>query len=573
LFGYAECTVVDTEFSQPAGERPRPKVLVARELASGKVHRLYGDALLGQRRPPYPIGPDALVVAFQATAEISVHIAMGWQDPANLLDLRIEFLNYTNGHIRPNGTGLIGASMFFGLPVMDVGEKEANRELAICDKLLSNNEWKQLVDYCESDVDATCSLLRKMEPHIDLERALLRGRYMIAAAHIEDAGIPLDVEMLARFKARWDGIRSHIIDRIDAQYRVFENGHFRAQLWEKWLQQNRIPWPRLATGTMALDDDTFRQQAKAYSAVAPMQELRQMLGQLHLNKLAVGADGRNRTQLWPFAARTGRNQPSNSKFIFGPSRWIRGLIRPTPGHVVAYIDWAQQEFGIAAALSGDTAMIHAYESGDPYLAFAIQARAAPSNATKKSHRAIRNQFKECAIGTLYSMGPMTLAERTGLVLPYAADLLRLHHVTYPQYWRWADRVVDYALMHSHLYTSYGWNLLVGPDAKPASLRNFPMQGNGAEMLRLACCLAIERGVKVIAPVHDALLIEASVGDMVEAIVTARRAMADASRMVTGAFELRSEVKVFRHPMRFQGDDDVPVMWLTVQQILRELEGK
>ena len=34
-----------------------------------------------------------------------------------------------------------------------------------------------------------------------------------------------------------------------------------------------------------------------------------------------------------------------------------------------------------------------------------------------------------------------------------------------------------------------------------------MQANGAEMLRLACCLAIERGVKVCAPVHDAILID------------------------------------------------------------------
>ena len=39
-----------------------------------------------------------------------------------------------------------------------------------------------------------------------------------------------------------------------------------------------------------------------------------------------------------------------------------------------------------------------------------------------------------------------------------------------------------------------------------SLRNFPMQGNGAEMLRLACCPATERGIEVCAPVHDAVLI-------------------------------------------------------------------
>jgi DNA polymerase I len=49
---------------------------------------------------------------------------------------------------------------------------------------------------------------------------------------------------------------------------------------------------------------------------------------------------------------------------------------------VAYIDWSQQEFGIAAALSGDIAMQAAYGSGDPYLDFAKQAGAVPRHATK-----------------------------------------------------------------------------------------------------------------------------------------------------------------------------------------------
>jgi hypothetical protein len=34
-----------------------------------------------------------------------------------------------------------------------------------------------------------------------------------------------------------------------------------------------------------------------------------------------------------------------------------------------------------------------------------------------------------------------------------------------------------------------------------------MQGNGAEMLRIACIFLTEAGIRVCAPVHDALLIE------------------------------------------------------------------
>ena len=56
-----------------------------------------------------------------------------------------------------------------------------------------------------------------------------------------------------------------------------------------------------------------------------------------------------------FGDKTGRNQPSSNKFIFGSSVWLRSLIKPAEGWGIAYIDWSQQEFGIAAALSGDEA--------------------------------------------------------------------------------------------------------------------------------------------------------------------------------------------------------------------------
>jgi hypothetical protein len=103
--------------------------------------------------------------------------------------------------------------------------------------------------------------------------------------------------------------------------------------------------------------------------------------------LAIGPDGRNRTGLSPFRARTGRNQPSNAKFVFGPSRWLRSLIKPEPGRAVAYIDYGQQEHGIGAALSGDEAMQAAYRSGDPYLAFGKQCGAIPPDGTKATHAA------------------------------------------------------------------------------------------------------------------------------------------------------------------------------------------
>jgi DNA polymerase I len=71
---------------------------------------------------------------------------------------------------------------------------------------------------------------------------------------------------------------------------------------------------------------------------------------------------------------TGRNQPSNTKFIFGPGSWLRGLIKPKEGYGIAYMDYSQQEFAIAAALATRTCRKPICRAG-----------AVPEGATKKTH--------------------------------------------------------------------------------------------------------------------------------------------------------------------------------------------
>jgi hypothetical protein len=344
---------------------------------------------------------------------------------------------------------------------------------------------------------------------------------------------------------------------------------FSAARFAAWLSWNEIPWPWLESGALDLSDDTFREMARAYPAVAPLRELRHALSQLRLNDLAVGSDGRNRCLLSAFRARTGRNQPSNSGFIFGPSCWLRALIRPEPGRALAYVDWEQQEFGIAAALSGDERMREAYTSGDPYLAFAKQAGAVPATATKESHKAERDRFKVCALAVQYGMGERSLARKIGRPEAEARRLLELHRQTYPTFWRWSQAAVDHAMLHGWLQTVFGWRIHVGPEANPRSLANFPMQANGAEMLRLACCLATERGITVCAPVHDAILVEGPATEIGSVVEATQAAMREASAVVLSGFELRTDAKIVGPGDRYLDPRGVK-MRQTVQELLAEL---
>jgi DNA polymerase I len=576
---YRYIVAADTEFhfgghasfdeAKRSGERQRAVCLVAKELRSRKVWRIWrGES---GPRPPFPIGPDALFVAFYASAEFGSFRDWGWPDPVNILDLYVEFRARTNGLTTPAGSGLVGALVYFGLDTIGAQEKDALRLRIISGGPWSGEEQQQILDYCQSDTAALERLLPAMLPRIDLPRALLRGRFMPAAAAMEWTGVPIDVPKLSLLRESWTGIQDALIRAIDADYGVFDGRSFRADRWARFLISHNIPWPTRENGGLDLDSDTFRQMAKAYPVVAPIHELRHALSQLRLEDLAVGSDGRNRTILSAFRARTGRNQPSNSAFIFGPSVWLRGLIRPPPGMALAHIDYKTQEFAIIAALSGDTAMQAAYGSADVYIAFGKQCGKLPADATEESHAAERQLFKQCVLGIGYGMEERTLALRIGQPLIVARELIRAYRETYRVCCEWSDAAVDHAMLHNSIHTVFGWPLHVGENPNPRSLRNFPAQANASEMLRLACCFTIGRGVEVCAPVHDALVILSPLDRLEVDIATTRAAMAEASRAVLGGFEVKTDVKVTRYPDRY-ADKRGAVMWERVMGLIAQRMG-
>jgi DNA polymerase I-like protein with 3'-5' exonuclease and polymerase domains len=246
------------------------------------------------------------------------------------------------------------------------------------------------------------------------------------------------------------------------------------------------------------------------------------------------------------------------------------LIQPRKGFAIAYIDWSQQEFGIAAALSGDPKMKEAYLSGDPYLAFAKQAGAVPPDATKKTYPIERSQYKECVLATQYGMGAESLAQRLKQPTLRAKQLLDIHRRVYKKFWSWSDNVYNNTVNNNRLNTLFGWQMIVPQDINPRSLRNFPMQANAAEMLRIACILMVQRGIQLCAPIHDAVLIEATEETIDEQVSIAQECMEQASLIVLGDFTLTSDAKIIKHPGRFLEDDAEP-FWNTVISIYEQIK--
>jgi DNA polymerase I len=378
---FRRVVVWDSEFqTEPVGRQPAPVSAAWRDLRSRREGCLFRGEFGSE--PPFPIDDDTLMVCYYASAEHGTSIALGWPRARHTLDLFIEFSNLTNGLPLPHGRGLVGAMSYFGLDYP--GDK--GRMIPIINRGNWNREEvEDIKRYNLIDVDGTERLMLTMYPLLDQPRALYRGLFTPTAADMEWRGVPVDMRDLTRLRRHWTDIQDRLIVRINRNYGLYDGRTFKEDAFVRWLEIEGIPWPRLDSGRLALDDSVFRAIGKTYpDRIGPLRELRHALSQLRLEALAVGEDGRNRTLTSYFRARTSRSQPSNSKSIFGTSVWLRSLITPVPGMGLIASDYEQQEPGTGAGLSHDPVMRRAYQIGDFYLGFAVEAKAAtgrPSSAT------------------------------------------------------------------------------------------------------------------------------------------------------------------------------------------------
>ena len=542
------------------------------------------------------------------------------------------------------------------------------RQLAMRGGPYTAAERLALLDYCQSDVDALARLLPAMLPQIDLPRALLRGRYMAAAARMEWTGVPIDADALARLRESWERIKARLIAAVDRDYGVFvpadqrtinpespsappswrrptsgastrtgwptpwitsgseereangevcrgrsrkarqatgltvsridqwedaghdyasypgldvtarelageypalgigpgytaEDGYddtdyagrlwdllrgtddepsrrsmtptclreaaemvastpdaertasgpmrFSAERWAAYLARKGIPWPRLESGALALDDDTFREMARAYPAeVGPIRELRHALSQLRLNELAVGTDGRNRCLLSAFGSRD-RPQPTEQRqFIFGPSAWLRSLIRPEPGPGRGLRRLVRAGVGHCRRPVRRPAHAGGLPVRRPLLWLRQACRRRAARRHEEDARREREQFKVVALGVLYGLSAEGLARKLNVPPCHGRELLRMHQQTFRAFWDWSDQIE----MRRRCSPAACGPCSAGRFTSAAtrtrgSSATSRCRRNGAEMMRLACCLATERGIAVCCPVHDALLVE------------------------------------------------------------------
>jgi DNA polymerase-1 len=535
-----------------------------------------------------------------------------------------------NGDISP--LSLLGVCAIHGISTRDQGHKDAMRDLILRGAPWTGEESQQILDYCADDVYDTAALLAAMWERIQdvfycreridgLKAALHRGRSMQGFAWMRHNGIPIDVEMNSRLTTHFEHIMDELYSEIRQEFPVFNEDSYdiAPSKWKEflrkkgWLDNPDHPWPMTKGGRKRDNRQPKRDVKRTIPAMALVYpELKKLSTVLEIRsstklglQFPVGSDNRHRVNFWAYGSVTGRCTPSSAQFMLaGGSPAFRHLAKPAEGEILIEADWSAQEIWIAAYLSGDRAMQKMLRGADPYISFGEMAGVIPLGsmqkfiddhgyekgvkACKKKYETERARLKAITLGVLYGKTVYTVASECGITTREAAVLLDTHKRNFPKFWQWISWMVNEALATHKITTKLGWQRWILPKKQrdahrddesrnkkiQNSLQNFQMQAHGAEMLRLACIYAAERGLAICAPLHDAIFAVAGIEDEQRAVADLRECMERAARDLLG-IAIPIEFFVTRYPDHFVPDDKpmALVVWDKMMNALQKAEAE
>jgi DNA polymerase I len=552
---------IDFEYESAPGGLPNTLCMVAIVLDENLRHVRTIKQWRGEfgPEPPFDIGPDALVVAYSAQAEMMCFQQLGWKFPVHIFDQHIAYLAATNvlSPYDPDADriqadkGFEAACEAYGLHGWEGMNKDAIRTSIGDGSWVHKYSRQEVMDYCEEDTRMGVRLLREqLQPFVDLpvtDPALILNWSNYAGkcvAQIQTKGMHIDTYLWHLVQEHMAAVIHRLLEKFDpshcTDFPIYnEDGEWSDARFERWLAAVGIYyWPRLRTGKLDLDSDAFRLMYSTYPPhIEDLHYLRDSLGFIQKARLPIGPDGRNRPSLFPFATSTGRNAHRRSPF--NASAGVRSFMTCPKGQVMFYLDYQSQEPGIAGWRSGDETLKADYSGGDIYHAYARMCGLTQDPDHKHwkgtaEGKATRKLMKPVSLAITYGMGVPSLAKKLDRHLLTAAAIIRLHKKRYPRFWQWREDVVRGAFNDRWIESSHRWRLRLTTSPNTRTLYNFPMQSIGGEILREATLRLCGAGIIPVMLVHDGILFQET---SPEKMIEAKEIMLDAGRKVCGGFTI------------------------------------
>jgi len=586
---FATLGALDTEYLARPGERYEGVTLAYHNLRTDAGRAYMHDELPALQRLPYDESPPSLTFVYQGTAEGGFCESMGLPLPRFPIDLMVENMRRLNvcvsrrdlqalretigeRHAYSNRVlSLLDTCDLYGLPaLMSADDKDEGRQWVIAgwDSIRAHREGIRA--YAAQDAKVTARLAQTMLADLpSLVQAVNRGRFTMAYGRLLQRGLPFDVERFELLQNYWELFRGALIDEVDPKRSVVsDTGEFQDAGFDALIHQLGLHprWPRTRTGKFKRDQDALRAHRDLHPAIDQLAELRATLKSFRTSAetgslfgFAIGQDGRLRYDvLAPMGTHTGRVRPlGDGNPLLGP-KWARGFIRSETGCLLVP-DWTAQEIMIAAGLSGDARMRQWYAE-DIYLQMAKFLTLAPPDATKASHREVRDVFKTVVLGCLYGRGEDSIATELGIPKWKAKWFIRAFDRLFPDVRTFQRGLSRSARALGCVQTCDGWRGAVIPRfTKSTTLLNWIIQAHGATVLRYAVMLLDSQDIPLLATLHDSLLAECSEANLPDIRHQIELAMRHAGELVCG-YPIDVEMKILGPGERYLEEGKPQETW-------------
>jgi DNA polymerase-1 len=374
--------------------------------------------------------------------------------------------------------------------------------------------------------------LAKLYREIELPTALL-------LAQIERVGIHIDTAHFKKLSnevtAKIETLERKIFELAGTEFNVGSPKQLGEILFEKLglatkgVRRTKTGWSTEAETLEQLD----------HPIVAPIMEHREIskLKGTYLDALPPlisARTGRVHTKFNQVVAETGRISSQDPNLQNIPIRSELGMkIRQgfvaAPGKVLIAADYSQIELRILAHLSGDPVLSSAFRDRvDVHTQTAAEVFSVPREQVTPEQRRIA---KAVNYGLSYGQSDFGLARALDVPRTQAAEYSRRYFQRFPTIHKFMDEIVAVARAQGGARTVLGrWRPIANlmsksPAARHAAERvaqNTPMQGTGADIIKLAMLRTSERiakerwPVQMLLTVHDELVFE-SPPDIAEAV--------------------------------------------------------
>lgn len=398
---------------------------------------------------------------------------------------------------------------------------------------------EKVVPYAAEDADITLQLKEHFAPELKSEGLeelyqTMEAPLVKALVDLEFEGVNLDVEYLNDYSKELDEKIKKLEKEIYEQAGTKFNIASPKQVGEVLFDKLEIPyrWKKTKSGQYSTNEEKLNELAKEHPVV---DEILTYRGMTKLKSTYVDAlprmvnpkTGRIHSSFNQALAATGRLSSNNPNLQNIPIRTPEGarvreaFIPRDENHILLAADYSQIELRLIAEISGDEAMLKAFQAGqDIHRATAAGVFDVPYDEVSREQR---YRAKTVNFSIIYGAGATNLSRQLDIKRAEAKDLIDSYFKQYQGLKKYMDEVVENARKNGFVTTLMGRRrYLRDIDSRNAVIRshaernaiNTPIQGTAADMIKIAMInihqefLAQQFKSKTILQVHDELVFDA-----------------------------------------------------------------